>query len=433
MPVSEAVLRQNQFLDYFHLCSIKSDSKSTETVHNNNNRNSPTRRTSRRVRGSISFARCQTIPFSSPAGILLAKKSKAMTGETQQERLERLERHLIAPVLSSSSRPKWLETEVDHSKWIVTYKTNREKPACDYVHQYRFLNSVKRKPSEYLNALDLILPSVALFFLCFKDKLPRIVHCILSYKIHTSIQCTALFNLIYKSTFFLLVLSIQSQLLYVVCRPVYVLLTRLTPEQVNDLRRDLPKYRCIVRNVSVDNKETVMESQEIQRPNVSSKRKAPSDENDRNSIEKNEEVDSKSEINIIHPTVFDGENSCDRNDTADEHELVKRTALYSKPSASVTVIDLCSSDEEENLYTSTSTDENRDPMNQVTDNVTKSLLQTLSTAKIHLKPHICSTEQRNEWLPDNILHDGRENRANGYHSTTLSAHTSLSSILRPAP
>ena len=192
-------LKQDQFLEYFQLCAI---GKKSETDKSKNNDaavemtvdDSIVRRTSRRVRGSINFTRCPTIPFSSPAGMLLAKRSKAMTEEIQKERLERIERHLVAPVLNDSSRPKWLEAENDRDRWIVTHKPNRERSEHDYVHEYKFVNSVKTKP----------------------------------------------------------MLSIKSQLLYVVCRPVYVVLTRLTQKQINDFEQDPSKYRCSVRDVSVD-------------------------------------------------------------------------------------------------------------------------------------------------------------------------------------
>ncbi|XP_017884221.1 uncharacterized protein LOC108627455 isoform X2 [Ceratina calcarata] len=222
----EPDLKQDNFLEYFRLRSTtksepesKTEPKLVEIVKDPISTDSiKQQRSSRRVRGSINFARCPTIPFSSPAGLLLAKNSKAMTEETQQERLERIERHLIAPVLTSTSKPKWLETEMDNSRWIVTY---REKDPNNYVHQYQFINSVKRKP----------------------------------------------------------MLSIQSQLLYVVCRPVSVLLSRVTSEELNDLQRDSLKHRCLVENV--DNKESVTKEKEQKpRPNFSLKRKAPNDESD---------------------------------------------------------------------------------------------------------------------------------------------------------
>ncbi|XP_076394513.1 ovaries absent isoform X2 [Megachile rotundata] len=146
-PTPKPELRQDQFLEYFRLCSIDTKTKTIERNDSVTVDDSIVRRTSRRVRGSISFTRCPTIPFSSPAGMLLAKRSKTMTEETQKERLERIERHLIAPVLNNSSRPKWLEAEIDRDRWIVTHKPNREH---NHVHEYKFVNSVKRKPSEYL-------------------------------------------------------------------------------------------------------------------------------------------------------------------------------------------------------------------------------------------------------------------------------------------
>lgn len=82
---------------------------------------------------------------------MLTKKSKAMTEETQQERLDRIERHVIAPILSHSCRPKWLDTEVDNDRWIVTYKPNRDSNR--YVHQYKFMNCPKSKPSTYISFL----------------------------------------------------------------------------------------------------------------------------------------------------------------------------------------------------------------------------------------------------------------------------------------
>ncbi|CAK9819965.1 DNA-binding protein Ewg [Anthophora plagiata] len=287
LPSMEPELRQNQFLEYFRLCSVKSELKSVET----NN----------------------------------AKKSKAMTEETQQERLERIERHLIAPVLNSSSRPKWLEAEVDHDRWIVTYKPNREKSACDYVHQYKFVNSVKQKP--------------------------------------------------------------------------------------------------------IDNKETMIENQDNARPNVSSKRKAPSDEQDTNTVEEDERIVT-SEANNENLTALEDKSVSDKNMPAIITSIEEETVYVQRDA--ITVIDLCSSDEEESPCINVSSDENRDPMDCTTGNVTKSL-QEHSSVKFHVKPHICSTEQKDECFSDTISNDDSENCTTKYHGTMLNTRTSLSSILRPAP
>lgn len=148
LSMVEPELQQDQFLEYFQLRSSKTESKSVD-VKNMSAPDGIARRTSGRVRSSLNFTRFATIPFSSPAGIMLTKRSKAMTEETQQERLDRIERHVIAPILNDSCRPKWLDTEIDNDRWIVTYKQNRDKRTDHYVHQYKFVNSSKSKPSMY--------------------------------------------------------------------------------------------------------------------------------------------------------------------------------------------------------------------------------------------------------------------------------------------
>ena len=139
-------MEQNQFLALFHLFPPESANKSSS----NSKQTSPNQinpsRSSRRIRGAVNLTRCPTIPFSSPAGIAMAKKSKMMTGGIQQERLERIERHLTAPPLNGTSRPKWLDRVTDGDKWVVTFKNTRDKLAKDvYFHEYKFDN-FKNKP-----------------------------------------------------------------------------------------------------------------------------------------------------------------------------------------------------------------------------------------------------------------------------------------------
>lgn len=160
----EPELQQHQFLEYFQLSSNKTEARSTTGVNNASDPDDSavSRRTSRRVRGSINFAKCASIPFSSPAGLVLAKKSKAMTEETQQERLDRIERHVIAPVLNNSCRPKWLDAEREYDRWMVTYKQSRDKSTDGYVHEYKFVKSSRSKPSKYPSLyLDFFFVSVA--------------------------------------------------------------------------------------------------------------------------------------------------------------------------------------------------------------------------------------------------------------------------------
>ncbi|XP_076236659.1 ovaries absent isoform X2 [Calliopsis andreniformis] len=371
LPNAEPELQQDQFLEYFRLCSRNSESKSV-TTNNGVTANSNDERSSRRVRSSINFTRFSTIPFSSPAGMLLSKKSKTITEETQQERLERTERHLIAPVLNESSRPKWLEAEFNNDKWVVTYKPNRDKSVDDYVHQYKFVNSSNRKP----------------------------------------------------------MLSIHAQLLHVICRPVYVLVTRLTPEEINSFKQDSQKSRGMIQKVSVDNEESATKYSEKLKPYICSKRKAPCDETDGNVAEISEKLingNTTAEDSIFFKVI----DSCDKTNTISS-KLIEEKTLCPKLSDTITMIDLCSSDEEASSHTTVSSDENRDPMNQIAGEMTKSLLEKLSSTKLHVKSHICPTDQTGDWLSDNILSDNSENYTNKYHSTMLKTHTKLSPILRPA-
>ncbi|XP_031832686.1 ovaries absent isoform X2 [Nomia melanderi] len=359
--IPEPELKQDQFLEYFRLCSSTTKSVSIETNKDITTNNNTGERSSRRVRGSINFARCSSIPFSSPAGILLAKKSKAMTEDTQQERLERIERHLVAPVLNNACKPKWLETEFDNDRWIVTYKPNKEKVIDNYVHQYQFVNTVKKKPT---------------------------------------------------------------------CRPVCVLLTRLTQEDMNDLKRKPLKYKHVDQKMSIDNEDPVIKTIENVTPNVSSKRKAPSDENDPNSMEKDDEIFSN-EASVGNLSLSGVTECCDKSNVIVVDKSIKETTFCTNTSNRVTVIDLCSSDEEENSITSALSDENRDPLKYIADDVTKSLLQNFSSTKHQLSTR--PTDQLGGWLSDNIINSGSETCTSKYRSTIFNARTNMSPILRPAP
>ncbi|XP_058791834.1 uncharacterized protein LOC131664610 [Phymastichus coffea] len=193
-------VKQDQFMEYFKL-------KSTTTPATNHNRDTSNKtlpydpisqtRTSSRIRGSINLTRCPTIPFSSPAGLALGKKSKMMTETIQQERLDRIERHLTAPPLSLAIKPKWLAKTYEFDRWSVTYKpkqqpadktnnntNNAGKIADEYVHQYNFHN-YKRKP----------------------------------------------------------MIDIRSQLLYVACKPLYVKMIEQTEEELEELKFNPSRYR----------------------------------------------------------------------------------------------------------------------------------------------------------------------------------------------
>ncbi|KAG7206988.1 hypothetical protein KM043_000879 [Ampulex compressa] len=377
-------MEQHKYLEYFQLYSRKPESKLPEVDNRAATNDKAVRRSSRRVRGSINFARCSTIPFSSPAGIVLAKKSKAMTEETQQERLERIERHVVAPVLNDSCRPKWLDGEIDHDRWIITHKSNRDKPIDDYVHRYRFIKSVKGKP----------------------------------------------------------MLSIRSQLLYVVCRPVYVFLTRLSQEQIDELRRDPTKYRCPIRRISIHKNGPTSRRRSKSRIGLSSKRKAPEEDSELVVEEEEREGAGGHGMPVIDAAVTSTTTPTDATaaatptgaltafNTVTIAKPLKDGTTQQKSGNGVAVINLCSSDEEEDSSVPASSDENRDPMNTDVD-IRKSLLRKLTPNKLCAKPCIYPADTT-DWLSDNILNDDDESYANKLRSNVM-LNTHLSPILRPAP
>lgn len=324
LSMVEPELQQDQFLEYFQLSSNKTEAKSTCANDANVPDNSIVRRTSRRVRGSFSFARYATIPFSSPAGIVLTKKSKAMTEDTQQERLDRIERHVTAPVLNDSCRPKWLDAEVDYDRWIVTYKQNRDKSANDYVHQYKFVNTFKNKP----------------------------------------------------------MLSIRSQLLYATCRPIYVVLTRLSEKQIDELKKDSSKYQCPQKSINV---RKVLLMRRVGPACKTKRKKATCEQNAFVSLKR------KALENELDPIVVE-DKDVGITTTASKETLIAFTAVKPpldnvetaksvkerKCPSTIMLVDLCSSDEEENDPSNRAPcDENTDPMTTAESPIAKSLLRKL--------------------------------------------------------
>lgn len=221
-------------MDYFKLQSTKPvdpNSEEGSALSYNKDKNAQNRSSSR-VRGSVNLTRCPTIPFSSPAGLWLGKKSKMMTEAIQQERLERIERHLTAPPLSTCFKPKWLTKCYEFDRWSVTFKPNRDKtPKSDeYVHKYNFGNYTG-KPGRYrffFNKLKLTYKNV-----CVKKK--SILHC--KYFIIIGIY----FNFS--------ALDLRSQLLYVSCKPIYVAMERLSEDELEALKRDPSRYKSPERKV----------------------------------------------------------------------------------------------------------------------------------------------------------------------------------------
>ncbi|XP_032675819.1 uncharacterized protein LOC116846284 isoform X2 [Odontomachus brunneus] len=374
--------QQHQFLDYFNLRSNETEAKPSGVNNTSETENNVVRRTSRRVRGALNFARCATIPFSSPAGLVLAKKSKTMTQETQQERLERIERHVIAPVLRNSFRPKWLDAEPDYDRWVVTHKPNRDKPMNGYVHQYKYVKSSKNK----------------------------------------------------------FVLSIQSQLLYAACRPIYVVVAQLSQKEIEELKQNPLQYQpptiagkvILTRKAGPACKTRSQQKVHAQNASVSSRRRTPlGNESDPIVVEDDETIntasvtEASSASTVVRPSLVD-----DAEPTRTVKE--KRSSC---PTSSIMLIDLCSSDEEGDRCTPTpACDENRDPMNSAESTITRSFVRKVtSTNKHYTKPYICPAPSPDR-LSSNVLNEDRnENCSNKSRTGVLNEYAHLSPALRSTP
>lgn len=177
-------------------------------------------------------------------------------------------------------------------------------------------------------------------------------------------------------------LSIQSQLLYVTCRPIYVVLTRLSEKQIDELAKDPSKYQCpqksILRKLLIRKAgpacKTRSRKAHARNTSVSSKRKAPLEDDVDSTVVEVEEADinTSAKKTLI---AFAAVKSFTENS-----EAIKPAKEKKCPSRAIMLIDLCSSDEEENdLSARAPCDENRDPMNTAESSIAKSFLRKLSS------------------------------------------------------
>jgi len=176
------------------------------------------------------------------------------------------------------------------------------------------------------------------------------------------------------------VLSIQSQLLYATCRPIYVVLTRLSERQIDELKKDPSKYQCPQKNVNV-RKVSLMRKigpacktrskKIVHARNVSSKRKAPLEDDVDGLVIEEANISASAKETLIALAAV--------KSFTDNAEAIKLAKEKKCPSRTITLIDLCSSDEEEiDLNTRMPCDENRDPMNTAESSIAKSFLRKLS-------------------------------------------------------
>uniref|UniRef100_A0A0C9R0L8 p3A2_0 protein n=1 Tax=Fopius arisanus TaxID=64838 RepID=A0A0C9R0L8_9HYME len=349
-PIIEPELDQNKFLDYFKLSGSTAPKSTTSrdfpapTIHCE-----PLRAT-RRLRTAVNLTRCPTIPLSSPAGLIMLKKSKTMTESIQQERLDRIERHLNAPPLNKFSRPKWLDRHVEYNRWMISYKPSKEKSAqTDYAHKYTF-GAFKRKPA----------------------------------------------------------LSLKSQLLYIACGSCHVKLERLSPEKLEDLKSHPWKYRPPAPRRPPRPRPGPLSKMN---PGLALKRKLAA-ESPRHPHPKRMSTLLRALDKQPKPTLL--------------HNPVHRRSDTEKI---ITLVNLCSSDEEDDTWNITrlNSDENRDPMSS-SENPSINYFKTISLSPSNPRTRSLGYQGTsvNDWLRrESLTKDERNSKFLGHVIDTPKTYASL--------
>lgn len=241
-------------------------------------------------------------------------------------------------------------------------------------------------------------------------------------------------------------LNIQSQLLYVACRSIYVVLTRLTPKQIEKLKQDPSQYQppiitgkvMLTKKAGPACKTRSRQKVHAQNASGSSKRKVPlGNESDPIYIEDDEVSVSATLTTSILKEALTASSDVMKSSPANNAEPTKSVReKKSCPTSSIMLIDLCSSDEEENQCALTpACDENRDPMSSTESSITRSFLRKVtSNNKHYVKPYVCPASSPTDRLSSNVLNEDRnENYTNKSRTGVLNEYAHLSPVLRSTP
>lgn len=158
-------------------------------------------------------------------------------------------------------------------------------------------------------------------------------------------------------------------MLYITCRPIYVVLTRLNDKQIDELKKDPSKYQCPQRSINVRkvlltrkagpaSRTRLRRTSLRQNASGSSKRKAPLGDEFDPIILEDEVININTEAKealIAYAAVKSSSNSTEAAKLIKERRCSPSTIM---------LINLCSSDEEEDVSSVRMLcDENRDPLN----------------------------------------------------------------------
>lgn len=231
-------------------------------------------------------------------------------------------------------------------------------------------------------------------------------------------------------------LNLRSQLLYVACRPIYVSMTLLNQEEIQELQRDPSKYKSPVRQVPRPRPRSLKRKYSAFRYGNQMAHGQRMDHGDDVIVIDDEEiVPEEMSMATLTPIGSASGSVRSRARNISMPRSMKRhrsKTKHARSTVAIMVVDLCSSDEEENSSMRVSTDENKDPMDCLEPET--SLSRTFPSSKLCPKPCIYPADSMNNRFAGNNLTAENDNRGNKCLSDVLKhSCTGFSPLLRQTP
>lgn len=229
-------------------------------------------------------------------------------------------------------------------------------------------------------------------------------------------------------------------MLYVACQPIYVSMTSLNQEQIQELQRDPSKYESPVRQVprprlrSLKRQQTAVSSNQC---HFTFGNRMDNGEDiividDEEIVPEEMALATFTPIERISGNVHNRSNSSAVRPSSITVKRHRTKVKHSRSTNAIMVVDLCSSDEEENSSKRISTDENKDPMD--CSEPETSFSRTFSTSKFCPKPCIYPVDTTNNRYAVSNLSTDSDNRGNKCLGDVLKhSCTGFTPLLRQTP
>ena len=229
----------------------------------------------------------------------------------------------------------------------------------------------------------------------------------------------------------------RSQLLYVACRPIFVRLRLLNQEEIFELQRDPSKYKSPIRQIPRPRPRALKRRYSAIRSNNEMTLEPQMDQGDEVIVIDDEEIVPEGMTMATLTPIGSASGSVQSRSKSlpISRSMIKRhrsKAKHSRSAVAIMVVDLCSSDEEENSIMRVSTDENKDPMDCLEPET--SISRTYPSSKCCPKPCIYPADSMNNRFAGNNLTAENDNRGNKCLSDVLKhSCTPYTPILRQTP